>query len=38
MIEDLYQANKTLIGPDENVLKIGWVLKLPATPTGTAQR
>jgi nucleoid-associated protein YgaU len=33
MIEDLYQTNKTLIGPDENVLKIGWVLKLPSAPT-----
>jgi nucleoid-associated protein YgaU len=33
MIEQLYQANKTLIGPDENVLKIGWVLKLPSAPT-----
>jgi nucleoid-associated protein YgaU len=38
MIEDLYQANKTLIGPDENVLKIGWVLKLPSAPTVGAQR
>jgi LysM repeat protein len=33
MIDQLYQANKTLIGPDENVLKIGWVLKLPQAPT-----
>jgi nucleoid-associated protein YgaU len=29
----LYDANKALIGPDENRLKIGWVLKLPEPPT-----
>jgi nucleoid-associated protein YgaU len=33
MIDKIYDANKLLIGPDENVLKIGWVLKLPQTPT-----
>jgi nucleoid-associated protein YgaU len=33
MQEKIYQLNKTLIGPDENVLKIGWVLKLPEAPT-----
>jgi nucleoid-associated protein YgaU len=39
MVEKLYQANKSLIGPDENVLKIGWILKLPEAPTaGSAQR
>jgi nucleoid-associated protein YgaU len=38
MMDKLYEANKTLIGPDENVLKIGWVLKLPEVPvTGNAQ-
>lgn len=38
MIEPLYEANKTLIGPDENVLKIGWILKLPQPPTTGEQR
>jgi len=33
MIDKLYEANRNLIGADENVLKIGWVLKLPETPT-----
>jgi nucleoid-associated protein YgaU len=35
MIERLYEANKAVIGPDENVLKIGWVLKLPEQPTNS---
>jgi nucleoid-associated protein YgaU len=39
MIDKLYLANKSLIGEDENVLKIGWVLKLPLAPTvASAQR
>jgi nucleoid-associated protein YgaU len=39
MIDRLYLANKSLIGPDENMLKIGWVLKLPQAPTvASAQR
>jgi len=39
MIDKLYLANKSLIGPDENMLKIGWVLKLPQAPTvASAQR
>jgi nucleoid-associated protein YgaU len=39
MIDKLYLANQSLIGPDENVLKIGWVLKLPQPPTvASAQR
>ncbi|HEY1922798.1 MAG TPA: LysM peptidoglycan-binding domain-containing protein [Tepidisphaeraceae bacterium] len=39
MIDRLYLANKSLIGPDENRLKIGWVLKLPQAPTvASAQR
>ncbi len=39
MIDKLYLANKSMIGPDENVLKIGWVLKLPQPPTvASAQR
>lgn len=29
----LYDLNKSLIGPDENRLKVGWVLKLPMAPT-----
>lgn len=33
MMDQLYEANKTLIGPDENMLKIGWMLKLPQAPT-----
>jgi nucleoid-associated protein YgaU len=33
MAEKLYQLNKGLIGTDENVLKVGWVLKLPIAPT-----
>ncbi|MDP9175584.1 MAG: LysM peptidoglycan-binding domain-containing protein [Planctomycetota bacterium] len=28
----LYELNKSRIGPDENHLKIGWVLKLPEPP------
>jgi nucleoid-associated protein YgaU len=39
MMEKLYETNKTLIGPDENVLKIGWILKLPQAPAAaSAQR
>jgi nucleoid-associated protein YgaU len=39
MQEKIYQANKALIGDDENVLKIGWVLKLPEAPTaGSSSR
>jgi nucleoid-associated protein YgaU len=39
MMDQLYEANKTLIGADENVLKIGWILKLPQAPTAaSAQR
>jgi nucleoid-associated protein YgaU len=39
MIDKLYLANKSLIGEDENMLKIGWVLKLPQPPTvASAQR
>jgi nucleoid-associated protein YgaU len=39
MIDKLYLANKSLIGADENVLKIGWVLKLSQPPTvASAQR
>ena len=34
----LYDANKTLIGPDPAKLKLGMVLKLPETPTATASR
>lgn len=33
MIGKLYDANRTLIGPNENVLKVGWILKLPQPPT-----
>jgi nucleoid-associated protein YgaU len=33
MIDKLYEMNKTLIGPDENVLKVGWVLRLPQPPS-----
>jgi nucleoid-associated protein YgaU len=36
MKENLYDANKTLIGPDENRLKVGWVLRLPQPPTVAA--
>ena len=36
MKDNLYEANKTLIGPDENRLKVGWVLKLPQPPTVAA--
>jgi nucleoid-associated protein YgaU len=36
MKDSLYEANKTLIGPDEDRLKIGWVLKLPQPPTVSA--
>lgn len=39
VVNQIYQANKSLIGPDEDVLKIGWILKLPKPPTETdAQR
>ncbi len=39
MVDKLYEANKTLIGPDENRLKIGWILKLPQAPAAaSAQR
>jgi nucleoid-associated protein YgaU len=31
-LEQIYELNRGLIGPDENVLKIGWVLKLPRPP------
>jgi nucleoid-associated protein YgaU len=33
MIGKLYDANQSLIGPDENVLKVGWILKLPQPPS-----
>jgi nucleoid-associated protein YgaU len=33
MMDSLYQANKGLIGADENVLKVGWTLHLPEAPT-----
>ncbi|HEX4054380.1 MAG TPA: LysM domain-containing protein [Tepidisphaeraceae bacterium] len=33
MIDAIYQANKSLIGSSEDVLKVGWVLKLPKAPT-----
>jgi nucleoid-associated protein YgaU len=33
MKDSLYAANKTLIGPDEDRLKVGWVLRLPQPPT-----
>ncbi len=38
MVDKLYEANKTLIGADENKLTIGWVLKLPTPPTVAAAR
>jgi nucleoid-associated protein YgaU len=39
MVDKLYEMNKTLIGADENVLKIGWILKLPQAPAAaSAQR
>jgi nucleoid-associated protein YgaU len=39
MMDKLYEMNKTLIGPDENMLKIGWILKLPQSPAAAdAQR
>jgi nucleoid-associated protein YgaU len=38
MQSKLYEMNKTLIGPDENVLKIGWILKLPQAPTAAADQ
>ena len=39
MMDKLYEMNKKLIGPDENVLKIGWILKLPQAPAAaSAQR
>jgi len=30
---DIYTANKALIGPNPDRLKVGWVLKLPAAPS-----
>jgi len=33
MKDKLYELNRTLIGPDENRLKVGWVLKLPEPPS-----
>jgi nucleoid-associated protein YgaU len=36
MKDNLYDANKSLIGADENRLKVGWVLKLPQPPTVAA--
>lgn len=36
MKDNLYEANKSLIGPDEDRLKVGWILKLPQPPTVTA--
>jgi nucleoid-associated protein YgaU len=33
MIEKIYQSNIKLIGPNENMLKVGWILKLPQPPT-----
>jgi len=39
MMDKLYETNKSLMGDDENMLKIGWVLKLPEAPsTATPQR
>jgi nucleoid-associated protein YgaU len=38
MSDKLYEMNKALIGPDENVLKIGWVLILPKPPTAGANQ
>jgi len=38
MMDQLYEANKSLIGPDENVLKIGWTLKLPQAPTSVGDQ
>jgi nucleoid-associated protein YgaU len=39
MMDKLFEANKSLMGDDENMLKIGWVLKLPEAPSAaTAQR
>jgi nucleoid-associated protein YgaU len=32
MMDKIYQFNRKLIGPDENVLKIGWILQLPQAP------
>ena len=36
MVDRLYETNKTLIGPDENVLKVGWLLKLPQAPAAAS--
>jgi nucleoid-associated protein YgaU len=36
MKDTLYEANKSLIGPDEDRLKVGWILKLPQPPTVSA--
>jgi LysM repeat protein len=33
MANKIYDANLTLIGQDEDRLKVGWILKLPAPPT-----
>jgi len=38
MIEKIYQSNKKLIGPNENVLKVGWILRLPQPPTETGSQ
>ena len=39
MVDKIYEANKSLIGADENKLTIGWILKLPTPPTAaTAAR
>jgi nucleoid-associated protein YgaU len=39
MVSKIYELNKSLMGNNENVLKIGWVLKLPveATAPGDSQ-
>jgi nucleoid-associated protein YgaU len=34
-VDKLYQLNRSLIGEDENRLKIGWVLKLPQPPSNS---
>lgn len=38
MRDRIYETNKTLIGPDENLLKIGWILKLPQPPSAAADQ
>jgi nucleoid-associated protein YgaU len=35
MVEKIYDVNRARIGPDENRLTIGWVLKLPQPPTNS---